>query len=498
MGSFEMKALRAYCIYIAFIIALWPASSLAGWSEDMRLTTRGHEIHPQVIAQNDTVHVAWEQMGDSNQVSYIRSLDSGYNWEEVENLVEFGHLGAGVDLSLSFDNVLMSWYDVDTISPNPFPNVGYVISEGGGYWPPPEYVFPSHFPGLMDLATTIYGDTIYVVYFADDRDSTGYYPFNFLYSSDLGQSWSDEITIGYGMSYTNHLLISRCSNTVYVVWASTPIPPDTPREVMVVVSHDGGRNWSDVEQLSPEDYHVSQLSCIACDQFTGKVAVGWMEAGYPGDLYLRVTTDGGYSWSQQLRATYHEMVADPSLAIASDTIWAVWSDKDPSHGWQNDEIAFSKSTDCGSTWSPHERLTFADGWSYVPWISHDNGKLHVVWRETNRPPHSGHEIYYKLYTPDPTATFEDRSVFPGALSLSAYPNPFNSSVTVSLSSSLSSQLLIYDLLGRIVRKYSLTPGSHKIVWDGLDLNGTPVRSGVYFARLKTPKGLQSIKMLLLK
>ncbi|MEE8417659.1 MAG: T9SS type A sorting domain-containing protein [candidate division Zixibacteria bacterium] len=493
-----MKVLRAYCIYVAFIIALWPASSPAGWSEDMRLTTRGHEIHPQVIARNDTVHVAWEQMGDSNQVSYIRSIESGYNWEEVENLVDFGHLGARAVLSLSLENALVTWSDADTISPNPFPNVGYVISEGGEYWPPPEYVFPPRFQGLMDLATTLYGDSIYVAYYADYRDSTGYFPLRFLYSSDLGQSWSEELTIAHCPEFNNNLRMARCYNTIYVFWAGDPIPIVGHPEILGVVSHDGGQSWSEEIQLSSEDYHSSQRTCLACDEVTGRFAVGWMDSGYPGDLYLRMTTDGGYDWGEELHATQHGMVASPSIAVAGDTIWAVWSDKDPSYGGQNDEISFSKSTDQGFTWSPHERITFADGWSYVPWISYDNGKLHLVWWEYRRPPHEGNEIYYKLYTPDPTATFEDRSVLPGALSMSAYPNPFNSSVTVSLSSSLSSQLLIYDLLGRIVQKYSLTPGSHKIVWTGVDLSGKAVRSGVYFARLKTSKSLRSTKMVLLK
>jgi hypothetical protein len=474
-----MKALRAYCIYVTFIIALWPASSPAGWSEDIRLTFRGHEIHPQVIARNDTVHVAWEQMGDSNQVSYIRSIESGYNWEEVENLVEFGHLGARAVLSLSLENVLVTWSDADTVSPNPFPNVGYVISEGGEYWPPPEYVFPPRFQGLMDLATTLYGDSIYIAYFADDRDSTGYFPLRFLYSSDLGQSWSEELTIAHCPEFNNNLRMAKCYNAIYVFWAGDPIPVVGHPEISGVVSHNGGQSWSEEIQLSSDDHHSSQLTCIACDEATGWVAVGWMDGGYPGDLYLRMTTDGGYSWREELHATEHGMVGRLDIAIAGDAIWAVWSDHDPAYGAGNWELAFTKSTDGGTNWSPYERLTFAEGESNAPWISYDGGKLHLVWWDSGRPSHSGNEIYYKRW--EPTVSVEEDSPNLAKMTLTAYPNPFNSSVTLSVSLSVSAELMIYDLLGRIVMCCDLMAGSHKITWTGADLSGKVVGSGIYLA-----------------
>ncbi|UCC80894.1 MAG: exo-alpha-sialidase [Candidatus Zixiibacteriota bacterium] len=409
----------------------------------------------------------------------------------TEDLVAIGHLGAGPDLSLSLENVLVTWSDNDTISPNPFPNVGYVISQGGSNWSSPAYVFPHRFPGLEDLASTIYGDSIYVAYVADDRDSTGYFPVRFSYSENLGQFWSEAATIGHCPQFNNNLRMAKCGGSIYVFWSGNPIPPVGHPEIIGVVSHDGGQSWTDEIQLSSEDYHSSQRTCITCDSVSGKVAVGWMEAGYPGDLHLRITTDGGYSWGDILQATSHHMVASPSMVIISDTIWAVWSDRDPSHGWHNCEIAFSQSTDRGLTWDPYQRLTFADGWSYSPWISYDNGKLHIVWWDNSRPPHLGNEIYYKRYTPDPTAIIENRAVLLEDFSLTAHPNPFNSSCVITVSDLDIRFVEVYDIGGRRVESLPVSHG--QAVWKPMNHS-----SGIYFTSAKGRDNKAAVKLLYLK
>jgi hypothetical protein len=310
-------------------------------------------------------------------------------------------------------------------------------------------------------------------------------------------------TIAHCPQFNNNLRMAKCEGSIYVFWSGSTIPPVGHPEIVGVISHDGGQSWTEEIQLSSDDYHSSQRTCVTCDEVTGKVAIGWMEAGYPGDLHLRITTDGGYSWGDILQATSHHMVASPSLTIAGDTIWAVWSDRDPAYGWHNCEIAFSKSEDFGLTWSPYERLTFAEGWSYSPWISFDNGKLHMVWWDHDRPPHSGDEIYYKRFTPDPTATFEDGSLLPDEISIVVYPNPFNSSTNITLNDMEGgdAQIEIYDIRGRLIRSltaYNIQGGDKKAVWDATDNSGRSVSSGIYFVRVETPRYDTSLKMLYLK
>ncbi len=98
----------------------------------------------------------------------------------------------------------------------------------------------------------------------------------------------------------------------------------------------------------------------------------------------------------------------------------------------------------------------------------------------------------KFTTGLPTAIAEQRPAdVRNAPQVSAVPNPFTGSVTISLSpsipSSLSHALRIFDNSGRQVR--TLT-GTGSLVWDGRDESGVRVAPGVYFASA-TKSGAQT-------
>jgi hypothetical protein len=84
-----------------------------------------------------------------------------------------------------------------------------------------------------------------------------------------------------------------------------------------------------------------------------------------------------------------------------------------------------------------------------------------------------------------------------------YPNPFNSSTEIRYclpngKENYQVQLKVYDVLGRLVnvlvdQKQSI--GSYAVSWDGTDLRGNRVVSGVYFYSLETGD-LKSIRKML--
>ncbi|MFQ5499939.1 MAG: T9SS type A sorting domain-containing protein [Candidatus Zixiibacteriota bacterium] len=84
-----------------------------------------------------------------------------------------------------------------------------------------------------------------------------------------------------------------------------------------------------------------------------------------------------------------------------------------------------------------------------------------------------------------------------------YPNPFNPSTTIeySLPNRAFVVLKVYDLLGRTVNTLiseTQSAGSYAIDWDGTDIEGNTVASGMYFYRLETDNYSIAKKMLLLK
>lgn len=84
-----------------------------------------------------------------------------------------------------------------------------------------------------------------------------------------------------------------------------------------------------------------------------------------------------------------------------------------------------------------------------------------------------------------------------------YPNPFNPSTTInfSLAASGTANLSIYSITGQKVRDLvngPLSEGTHSAMWDGRDMNGKLVSSGVYLSRLTMENQTSTSKMLFAK
>lgn len=83
------------------------------------------------------------------------------------------------------------------------------------------------------------------------------------------------------------------------------------------------------------------------------------------------------------------------------------------------------------------------------------------------------------------------------------PNPFNPSTRIDFDLARDGRvdLSVFDLRGREVRALvdgALPRGRHLAVWDGRDVAGRRVSSGVYFYRLRTDAGDMMGKMVLVK
>jgi len=86
---------------------------------------------------------------------------------------------------------------------------------------------------------------------------------------------------------------------------------------------------------------------------------------------------------------------------------------------------------------------------------------------------------------------------------SIYPNPFNSQCKIEISTVGHEKvvLAIYDTLGRKVRSlinYPLQSGVHHISWDGRDVHGNVVASGVYIIHLIQGEFAESSRITLIK
>lgn len=84
-----------------------------------------------------------------------------------------------------------------------------------------------------------------------------------------------------------------------------------------------------------------------------------------------------------------------------------------------------------------------------------------------------------------------------------HPNPFNpeTSISFALDADKPVQLDVFNVRGqRVVRLLddTLAQGLHSVIWNGVDAEGKPVASGLYFYRLQAGDYRKTQKMMLLK
>jgi flagellar hook assembly protein FlgD len=87
--------------------------------------------------------------------------------------------------------------------------------------------------------------------------------------------------------------------------------------------------------------------------------------------------------------------------------------------------------------------------------------------------------------------------------LSSYPNPFNPETTISfeLFADSNVDLAIFNMVGQRVSTLMsgfYDNGYYDIVWNGTDLNGTELASGIYMVKLITDNNVSTNKITLLK
>ena len=99
---------------------------------------------------------------------------------------------------------------------------------------------------------------------------------------------------------------------------------------------------------------------------------------------------------------------------------------------------------------------------------------------------------------------DSKGILPESITLDQnYPNPFNPSteITYSLNNDSHVTLTIYNMVGQkvnVLENNIQTAGSHTVRWNGTDLSGRSVSSGVYLYTLESGDFTMTKKMILMR
>jgi BNR repeat-like domain len=220
-------------------------------------------------------------------------------------------------------------------------------------------------------------------------------------STDDGATWSEPATIQRDNS-PNHFVFNdkesvtadpHTAGTAYVVWDRSRFPSDSANanainsfafrgDPMFSKTTDGGLTWSTPARISPQNNNMftigNQIAVLPDGTLVDVFHYGkgsGLDQPNASLTGVARSTDGGKTWSKPIRISNNPVVNDvdpdtgfplrtgadiggglPDIAVDphSGALYVVWEDSRFS-GTHND-IALSKSTDGGLTWSAPQKV----------------------------------------------------------------------------------------------------------------------------------------------
>jgi len=181
-------------------------------------------------------------------------------------------------------------------------------------------------------------------------------------------------------------------DTIHIAWADERFGNS---DIFYACSTDGGASWSSNVRVNDDATVADQDSPTIVVDEQGHVHIAWEDSRNGDyDIYYARSVDGGLTFSANQRVNDdagQEEQFDPAIVVGPDgTLHLAWQDGRDSMGY---DIYYARSTDDNTTFSPNTRVndeTLGD--QVDPAIGVDGtGRVHVAWAD-NRD--GQYQIYY--------------------------------------------------------------------------------------------------------
>jgi hypothetical protein len=465
------------------------ATSAQQWLPPTRILAGGG-FNPALYANGDTLIAAHPaSQGGRAKIFCLRSVDAGDTWSSGLILNDtLSYFGASFPTFVHYNSrVMVLWYEYAPIGQ--LGNIAYSISTNcGRTWGYPRHALGSGLDGFNLFAAATVDSTINIIY---SRYIYPHFGFYMIRSTNFGRTWSSPVRLFWAEenSYSD---MEAWGDTFHFVWSGNFVE-GVNWEVYYLKSTDRGLNWTVPETLTtPGDRGARHPALSINDE--GKIALCWTDFRYspPGwiaDIFISKSTNQGESWYGETQLTFMHTDSYSDISYRGDTIDVVFE----RGAVTTRSIGNIRSTDDGLTWGQEAELDLNPADSYWPQVEVGNRKTYVIWGDARENPDTviNGGLYFSYFPYNSDAIDEgDFNVAPDILSLSAYPNPFNSATTITLTGAEQAEIGIYDIAGRLITTLHTFGG--QALWDASGYS-----SGLYFARLAGEKAA-TIKLILLK
>ncbi len=182
--------------------------------------------------------------------------------------------------------------------------------------------------------------------------------------------------------------IGVSGDTVHVVWADRL--STNKGAIYYTQSADTGLTWSTPVAITDINRNAWNPAIVV---YGSNINVVWREIdtvnGHRSSWYEH-SLDGGNTWGTSV--VLDTAIADwPAVAVSGNKVY-VANDIVTSSSPYNTEIFFLRSLDNGTTWSPHQQITFSTGRSEDEAISAQGSHVFMSWNDNRNGPL---QIFYK-------------------------------------------------------------------------------------------------------
>jgi len=392
-----------------------PSPLMLRWGAEVLISDEDNAAALSALISNgtavvgNTVHLVWASAPTqaSADVYYKRSDDGGRAWSQATRLTFAGADASEATVAARDQNVYVVWRDKRYFADG---SIFFKRSlDNGKTWDADVLLSPNN---VRSAAPTLAldGDTIYVAW---EHYDLGPGNTRLRKSVDGGATWQDPVDVtreqtakGGGGCPSLSVGAGHQLNLVHCSLKDAGETRNYNWELYFKQSSDGGKTWSDSLRLTDDRIGDSRFPTTAASGgylhmvwFDDRDDTKYKHVGYPPlapepdhnfEVYYKRTTDGGKTWTNDVRLTTADGVAiSPSIAVAGNNVYVVWQDNRDG----NDEIYFKHSNDNGTRWSDDIRLTNQRAASKFPSLAVDAaGNVYVIWTDKS----SGKmEIYFR-------------------------------------------------------------------------------------------------------
>jgi len=231
---------------------------------------------------------------------------------------------------------------------------------------------------------------------------------------------------------------------------------------------------------------------VSMDQ-CGNSVIAWQDArnGYY-DIYMQCYDSSGTPQGPNLRVNddhegaRHHWDASVAMDPQGGRFVVVWTDfRNP----DGDAELVAQKFQNGAPFGPNVQINQPDlfpsnhqqAWRFS--VTCNQEVIAFAWMDNRR--HKGWDVYGKLTDWELLGIRETPRLHSSNLTLHAYPNPFSTSIAIH---GASGGVRVYDICGRLIARIE------EGVWNGRDLDGSEVKSGIYFLKAQGYEPAKVVKL----